>query len=338
MTKTVSIIVPAYNAEAYIRTVVQSLFCLQGNDDYGIEVIVVDDASTDRTGTILESLHDHPSVQDGKVSYKVFSFSTNTPGGVACGANYGIEHASGEFVAFLDADDWIVPDQFLKAVEELDRGGYDFVLNRCWDYHVPSSERRVHGDQKKLEKIDIKTGMLCDLKAGLLRVSAVPWRKIYRRDFLNSKGLRFVEVDYAYEDNPFHWDVVLSAESIGFTTYHTHVYRIGHGSQSVSGGGVKFLRMFDHYDALVGVLEKHSKQKEYEPQLIAWLIDHTLWAGELLPRHAQPLLFERAGVLLGNHGLEKIVSELAQFSDSRWVIDRILATWHQDLQWFMQLK
>ena len=337
MTKTVSIIVPAYNAEAYIRTVVQSLFCLQGGD-YGIEVIVVDDASTDRTRAFLETLHDHPAVQDGKLSYKVFSFSANTPGGVACGANYGIEHASGEFVAFLDADDWIVPDQFLKAVGELDLGDYDFVLNRCWDYHVPSSERREHGDQQKLEKLDIRTGALDEIKGGLLRVSAVPWRKIYRRDFLDRKGLRFVEVDYAYEDNPFHWDVVLSAKSIGFTTYRTHVYRIGHGSQSVSGGGVKFLRMFDHYSTLVSILEKHGKQEEYEPQLTAWLIDHILWAGELLPSHAQPLLFEQAGILLRNHGLETIVAELAQFSESRWVIDRIMATWYQDIQWFMQLK
>lgn len=337
MTKTVSIIVPAYNAETYIRTVVQSLFCLK-NDEYGVEVIVVDDASTDRTSAILERFHDHPAVLNGQVSYKVYSFSTNTPGGVACGANYGIDHATGDFVAFLDADDWIVPDQFLKAVRELDQGHYDFILNRCWDYHVPSSERRAHGDQQKLEKFVPRGGALDEIKAGLLRVSAVPWRKIYRRDFLNHKALRFFEVDYAYEDNPFHWDVVLSASSVGFSAYHTHVYRMGHGSQSVSGGGVKFLRMFDHYATLSDILAKHNKQKEYEPQLIAWLIDHILWAGELLPRYAQPLLFERAGALLENHALEQIVAELTPFSELRWVIDRVMATRYRDIQWFMQLK
>jgi glycosyltransferase involved in cell wall biosynthesis len=335
--KSVSIIVPAYNAQPFIRTVVQSLFNLR-NDRYGIEVIVVNDASTDRTAQILESLRDHPATRDSQISYQVYSFSTNTPGGVSCGANYGLRKATGDYIAFLEADDWIVPDQFLKALQILDRGQYDFVLNRCWDYHMDSSERRAHGDHETLAKIGSGRFRIEELKGMMLRVSAVPWRKIYSHEFIEKNQLRFVEVDYAYEDNPFHWDVVLSATSIGLTDYHTHIYRHGHAGQSVSGSGIKFLKMLDHYPTLSAILQKHDRSEAFESQLVSWVIDHILWVGDRIPRPSQPLLFQTAATMLHNHSFETIISELGRFGNSNWVIDRILSIYYRDIRWFMSLK
>lgn len=337
MRKKVSIIVPVFNALPYIRSAIQSLLCLE-TDTYDFQVIAVDDASTDGSDLVLEEFQDHPDVMSGRISYQPCLFSSNTPGGVCCAANYGLSVADGDFVAFLDADDVILPHEFVKAVAALDKGGWDFVLNRCWDFHVSEGERRIHGDDKKLKKVDFAASSLDELKKMLLRVSAVPWRKIYRRDFLERNKLRFVEVNYPYEDNPFHWDVVLAAKSIGSTEFHTHVYRLGHGSQSVSGAGLKFLNMLKHYDNLTSILEKHEQREPFESEMVAWVIDHILWVGEHISAHAQPLLFERGVELLKHYSLETVVSELEEFSESRWVIDRILSVYYRDIRWFMQLK
>lgn len=337
MRKKVSIIVPVYNALPYIRSAIQSLLCLE-TGIYDFQIIAVDDASTDSSDLILEEFSNHPDVLSGRISYQPYLFSNNTPGGVCCAANYGLSVADGDFVAFLDADDVIIPHEFVQAVAALDQGGWDFALNRCWDFHIDPGERRAHGDGNKLARVDFANSSLDDLKKGLLRVSAVPWRKMYRRDFLERNNLRFVEVNYPYEDNPFHWAAVLAAESIGTTKHHTHVYRLGHGSQSVSGGGLKFLNMLKHYDSIVSVLKKHKQHEVFEAELIAWVVDHILWVGEHISAHAQPLLFERGAELLKDYSIETVVTELENFAESRWVIDRILSVYYRDIRWFMQLK
>lgn len=334
----VSIIVPIFNAREYIRVAIESALALK-TSEYDIEIIAIDDASTDTTPSILEEFCDHPAVTQGRIRYRLFPFSNNTPGGVCCSANFGLDKAEGDYIAFLDADDWLVPHEFLRAVEALESSRHDFVLNLNWDYHVPTSERRPHGDVEKMEHIR-RLGPLSqqELKNELLRVSAVPWRKIYRRDFIERNRLRFNEVNYPYEDNPFHWECVLAANSIGLTDYHTHVYRIGHGSQSVSGGGTKFLNMLRHYDPISETLQRYGKDEAFEPQLISWVIDHILWVGEHLPRHAQPLLFERASDILQRHKFDQIIAELEKFTNSNWVVDRILSIYYRDIRWFMSLK
>lgn len=333
----VSIIVPIFNAREYIRVAIESILVLESSD-YDIEILAVDDASTDATLSILEEFQDHPAVVRGRIRYRLFPFSNNTPGGVCCSANFGLDKAEGDYIAFVDADDWLVPHEFLRAVAALDHSSHDFVLNRNWDYHAPTSERRPHGDVEKMERLSSSTLTQQQLKSELLRVSAVPWRKIYRREFIERNRLRFKEVNYPYEDNPFHWECVLAATSIGLTDYHTHVYRIAHGSQSISGGGTKFLNMLRHYDPIAEALQRHGESGTFEPQLISWLIDHILWVGDLLPRHAQPLLFERASDLLQRHSFELIIAELEKFTASKWVVDRILSIYYRDMRWFMSLK
>ena len=101
----VSIIVPVYNAEKYLQECVESALCQTLSD---IELILVDDGSTDSSPTLC----DQYAAQDRRV--KVI----HKPNGRAASArNAGLRAASGEYVAFVDADDWISPDMYEKMLQ-----------------------------------------------------------------------------------------------------------------------------------------------------------------------------------------------------------------------------
>ncbi|MBW4602985.1 MAG: glycosyltransferase [Calothrix sp. FI2-JRJ7] len=121
MLPTISIIIPAYNAE---RTILETIVSVQEQTFSNFELIVVDDGSTDRT---LELLH---NVKDERL--KIFSYEN---GGVCVARNRGISHANGEFIAFLDADDLWTPDKLelqLAALQQHSEAGVAY----SWTYFM----------------------------------------------------------------------------------------------------------------------------------------------------------------------------------------------------------
>ena len=119
---TISVIVPAYNAE---RTILETINSVQQQTFSDFELIVINDGSTDRT---LELLH---TVNDPRL--KVFSYPN---GGLSVARNRGITQASGEFIAFLDADDLWTPDKLelqLAALRQHPKAGVAYSWNYCMD-------------------------------------------------------------------------------------------------------------------------------------------------------------------------------------------------------------
>jgi glycosyltransferase involved in cell wall biosynthesis len=119
---TISVIVPAYNAE---RTIWETINSVQQQTFSDFELIVINDGSTDRT---LELLH---TVNDPRL--KVFSYPN---GGLSAARNRGITQASGEFIAFLDADDLWTPDKLelqLAALRHHPEAGVAYSWNYCMD-------------------------------------------------------------------------------------------------------------------------------------------------------------------------------------------------------------
>lgn len=118
---TISVVVPAYNAE---RTILEAIASVQQQTFSDFELIVIDDGSNDRT---LELLH---SVTDERI--RIFSYEN---GGVCVARNHGISHATGEFIAFLDADDLWTPDKLalqLAALQQHPEAGAAY----SWTYFM----------------------------------------------------------------------------------------------------------------------------------------------------------------------------------------------------------
>ena len=110
MEKVLTVVVPAYNAETDIRDNLES-FCIPGILEK-IEILVVDDGSTDRTGEIAEKY--------AKWYPDSFRVIHKENGGHGSGINYGISHASGFYFKVVDADDWVNKEAFAKLVRVLE--------------------------------------------------------------------------------------------------------------------------------------------------------------------------------------------------------------------------
>lgn len=166
----ISIVVPAYNVEKYIVNTIQSI-CAQTYQE--IEIILIDDGSTDRTSDILDKL----SLQDRRI--KVIHKEN---GGVTSARLRGVEEANGEWIGFVDGDDYIEPHMYemlLKNALE-----YDAYISHCGYQMVFPSRVDFYYGTGRLAKQDKKTG-LKDLLEGSF-VEPGLWNKLFHKTLFHS--------------------------------------------------------------------------------------------------------------------------------------------------------
>ncbi len=113
-----SVVIPAYNAETYIERAIESARQQTLSD---LEILVVDDGSTDDTASIVEGI----AAKDDRV--KLIRFPTNK--GVSAARNAAFDRASGDWVAILDADDWYAPERLARLIETAEAEGVDLVAD-----------------------------------------------------------------------------------------------------------------------------------------------------------------------------------------------------------------
>lgn len=170
MKKLVSVIVPVYNVEKYIDKCVESLL----NQDYkNIEVILVDDGTPDRSGDIIDRLkeEDHRIVVIHQENH-----------GVSSARNAGMAVASGEYITFVDGDDWVDANYVTYFVDLLEKSSCDVVMNKnnysgCND--ISNNNFSVISAEKAIEWI-----YLGDLFVAV-------WNKMYRRSVLEENYIKF---------------------------------------------------------------------------------------------------------------------------------------------------
>lgn len=184
-----SVIVPVYNmaSDARLSYCMNSLLH-QTISDY--EVIAVDDASTDESAAILKDLEVHHS----EVLHVICCQENHRQGGAK---NKGLQAARGEWIAFIDADDWVVPDYFERLLKKAEETGADCVGT---DYCIVTEHTMTPGPVVANGSPE-QTGVLDDQKRRLLILdSGSLCVKIYRREIVVDCPSRFPE-DIFYEDN-----------------------------------------------------------------------------------------------------------------------------------------
>jgi len=285
----ISAIITTYNVEAYIATAMQSVIDA-GFDD--LELIVVDDGSTDGTRHAADIIG-RMAPRD-RVTYVPEFFANNTVGGVACAANAGLDRATGEIVIFVDGDDWVYPHTLRQAVDRLHTTQADFVVCGCQEYwnntgRITNYEEWRHWDTAE-RAADLETR-----RDALLQMAPFPWRKIYRRDFLNRKDIRFPIGDYFFEDNPFHWETTVRADRFSFFRPVTHVHRMARQGQTVTRMGRRPLQIFEHARTIRRMLVAQNLMQRHEERYFNWLTDHVLWCCRHVSPEGLNLLFDAAG-------------------------------------------
>jgi glycosyltransferase involved in cell wall biosynthesis len=143
--QSISVVIPAHNAE---RTILETIESVQKQTFSDFEVIVIDDGSTDQTRELVESIADE--------RVKLFSYQN---GGVAVARNRGISHATGEFIALLDADDLWTPDKLelqLAALQKYPEAGIAY----SWTYFKYEEDEYSYADKSSFFEGNVYADLL----------------------------------------------------------------------------------------------------------------------------------------------------------------------------------
>jgi glycosyltransferase involved in cell wall biosynthesis len=280
----VSIIVTAYNIEGYIEQCLDSVAAQTLSD---IEVLVVDDGSTDSTPQKIVEFC------DADPRFLPVLLPDNSPGGVATAANAGIDRATARWVGFVDGDDYVEPTMFERLLSAA--AGCDADLAMC-DYQEVvdgSGERRDPADAHRWAELAASCYQL-DVHARklFLRFIAVPWRKLYRRSFLEDNAIRFPVSDGFYEDNPFHWFAVISARSMAVVPEVLCYHRVGRSGQTMAVADERVFQIFSHHDTIHSWLVGRRLLEVYETTLIGWVISQMEWTSRRTPPSLRRRLFD----------------------------------------------
>ena len=281
-----SIIVTSYNIEPYIERCLDDISKQSIKD---IEIIVVDDGSTDKSPEIIRAF----AQTDPRVLPVLLE--KNSIGGVAIPANIGIEKATGDYIGFADGDDLYDPQMFEKLVSAAKRHHADLVMCNfdlldagTGEQAPPSDKRRWEGYPEGSEKAIDLTPENC---REVLAFNSVPWRKIYHSKLLKEQGIRFPEGDYFYEDNPFHWFNVLSANRIVLINETLCSHRMNRVGQTMMTIDHRLLKMFDHHATINTWLNETGKTDQFGEDLLIWVTRQMRWMSAKCPENLRADFF-----------------------------------------------
>lgn len=195
--KNVSIIVPVYNTEKFLERCMDSLM---NQTLKGIEIVVVDDGSTDGSGKILQKY-----AKEYKESIKLFSKKN---GGQASARNLALTHCEGKYIGFLDSDDYVKPDMFEKLFYKAESGKLDYVGCGYTDF--------TYQDGTAVILSEYVGQKVCTTTREMYRDSLVsPFINFYKSTIIKESGCFFPE-GVIYEDTAFFVNLLPYIKTIGY--------------------------------------------------------------------------------------------------------------------------
>ncbi|OQR59107.1 glycosyl transferase [Streptomyces maremycinicus] len=278
-----SVIVPAYKVQAYLHECLESVLSQSFAD---LELIAVDDRSPDACGEIIDEF----AARDARVR------AVHLPENVGLGQarNAGLEHATGDYLLFLDSDDTLTPDALrsiadrVKETDEPDVLVYDYA-STYW------SGRTVRNQFAAQLTEEGPAPFRLEDRPGLLRVLMVAWNKAYRREFVESVGLTFPP-GY-YEDTPWTYPALMAAESLATLDRVCVHYRQRRRGNILSTTSRGHFDIFEQYDRVFAFVEQRPELAHWRPVLFRRMIDHlstVFTKRDRLPRGSRAEFLRRA--------------------------------------------
>lgn len=238
-----SVIVPVYKAEAYLHRCVDSLLA-QETEDY--EIILVNDGSPDGSQAIIkEYAARYPEMIRAILLEN---------GGQARARNAGIEMARGDYIGFVDSDDWVKPHMFSRLLEAAETRNSDLVICDILACYADGREETVS----------------CWHEGNPLASSGSVCNKLFRRELMGQT--RFPEGLW-YEDFAFSAQLLAAADSIAYVPEALYCYRIGHSSTMNNNNAEKNLDILRVMELLREAFEGLGRPREDYEYL---LLNHVL--------------------------------------------------------------
>lgn len=243
----VSILVPIYNVERYLRDCLDSLINQTLED---IEIICINDGSTDSSLKIIQEF----ASKDKRI--KIIDKKNS---GYGASMNKGLELASGEFIGILESDDFADIKMYETLYNEAKKHNAEIVVSDFYYYWTnPKKTKKANRTSKyKLNQIiNIKT------LPSLLRNRTTIWSCIYKKDLLEKYDIRFLETPGAsYQDTSFRMKTLAAAKKVTALSSAFVYYRQDNVNSSVKSKGKVFI-ICDEYKETFKFLNKYPKLKK----------------------------------------------------------------------------
>lgn len=202
-----SVIVPVYNTSRFLRKCLDSIINQNVSD---FEILLIDDGSTDESSSIC---------QEYELRYPHVKYYRKKNGGLSSTRNYGLEISSGKFISFVDSDDYLEPNFYGVALNEI--CDYDAVVfgSKMIDENGCQISKDIY-ENNELNSNDILEDLVCNLKTAV-------WNKIFRREFIKN---------YRFPENRIHGeDLVFMLNCLSKTSRFKTITSVGYNYVKHSG-------------------------------------------------------------------------------------------------------
>lgn len=238
-----SIIIPVYNCEKYLKECLESIV---NEIDNNTEILLIDDGSTDNSSDIYNQYH------------KKISVFKNKNHGVSYSRNFGIKKATGKYIMFVDSDDALEKDWFKEVIDKIKNSDFDI----CY-----FSKFIKNKDLKKEELIAQTIGV--DSTSSFSSV----WSKVYKKEIINKYNLEFNEEIINGEDLLFNLAFILNSEKFIYNEVSLYKYRINYQSSTHSFSDKYFLSNKE----FLKILQKLLESKDIDDEVVQEYVNFSIF-------------------------------------------------------------
>ena len=273
----ISVVLPVYNSQSYIEEAVESVLAQTFTD---FELIIVDDGSTDSTSDIIKQFDDS--------RIKVITQDNLGPGAAR---NNAFEIAEGDYMMYLDSDDWFCPEALEIAYSEATKFNTDLTFFQMINFDGESYYENDWFDMKTFdESFENRVFSPQETPGSIFDLSVGVCQKIYNRKFLEKINAKFPEGIF-FEDMPFFYYVYLKAGKISIIKKHLYVRR-KHAKSITNVVDEKFFDTVPAGQELMRIFIENGWYDAYKFDLLAYKINGPRFALRDMPLKDKPHMFD----------------------------------------------
>ena len=240
--KKLSIIIPAYNIGKYLSKTIDSIL-KQVNINY--EMIIVDDGSTDNTRLICNDYERNPKI---KIVYQKNC-------GVSAARNKGMLLANGDYILFVDGDDWLEPNSLEIILNKIEKN--DMLIFGFYEKYMKRDYKKIVSDKDNIINNSLAIKNVINNKYG-----GYIFNKVFKRDIIVKNKLKFRENIHMCEDMIFVLEYLQCSSRIKVINNILYNYRM-RKSSAVWQKNEKYLTIFDSYQIMNDILKNESIANDY---------------------------------------------------------------------------
>ena len=283
----VSIIIPTYNVEEYIDDCLTSLLEQKLEN---IEIICIDDKSTDQTPQIIKFYQQ----KDKRIKY----YQINKKKGSGGCRNYALTKAKGKYIQYIDSDDFLDINALKELYEKAEREKTQILIYKATSYIQDENKFIIepYYEMKQISKYQDQLLGIKDIHDDIFKIAVSPWNKLYLKSFLTSINIKFPE-NLIHQDNPFFYEAIINADRIFFIEKYYYNRRRRNNSITQLKNHVE-LDVIEIIELILKVFFKYGVYEEYKQPLLNKLISKFKYRYSIINKEYQEEFYEKSKIKL----------------------------------------